>query len=78
VASRIGCIQEQIEHGVTGLLLDDPSDLAAFGAAVCGLLANPDDARLMGVRAREAIRERFLSVRGLDDYFRLLPRLVLR
>ena len=78
VASRIGGIQEQIEHGVTGLLVDDPSDLAGFGAAVCGLLANPDDARLMGVRAHQAIRERFLSVRGLEDYFRLLPRLILR
>jgi len=32
VASRIGGIQEQIVHGVSGILLDDPRDLAASAA----------------------------------------------
>ena len=34
VASAVGGIQDQIEDGVTGVLLDDPRDLAAFGAAL--------------------------------------------
>ena len=41
VASRIGGIQSQIVDGETGMLLDDPGDLAAFGEAVTGLLADP-------------------------------------
>ncbi len=45
VASRIGGIQEQVIDGESGLLVDDPHDLAAFGAA----LGTP--ARRPGTRA---------------------------
>jgi trehalose synthase len=75
VASRIGGIQEQIVHGETGILLDDPRDLAAYGAAVTELLTHPQDAVDMGVRARERVRDRFLSVRNLLDYAALIRRL---
>jgi trehalose synthase len=68
VASRVGGIQEQIVDGETGLLLDDPHDLAGFGAAVGGLLSDPERAERMGVRGRERVRDRFLSVRSLLDY----------
>ena len=44
VASRIGGIQSQIIDGETGVLLDDPRDLEAFGEAVTGLLADPERA----------------------------------
>ncbi len=60
VASRVGGIQDQIEHGRTGLLVDDPRDLAAFGSAVTDLLSDPDRARVLGANARESVRERFL------------------
>jgi trehalose synthase len=76
VASRIGGIQDQIVHGETGLLLDDPRDLAAYGAAVTGLLADPERAKQMGARARERVRDRFLSVRSLLDYLALTRRLL--
>jgi trehalose synthase len=76
VASRVGGIQEQIVHGETGLLLDDPRDLAAYGAAVTGLLADPARAEQMGTRARERVRERFTSVRSLLDYLAVIRRLV--
>jgi hypothetical protein len=33
LASRVGGIQDQITHGLSGLLLDDPNDLTAFGRA---------------------------------------------
>ncbi len=77
VASRIGGIQEQIVDGETGVLLDDPRDLAAFGAAVTSLLANPSRAEELGRRARERVRDEFLSVRSLTDYLGLI-REVLR
>jgi trehalose synthase len=59
-------------HGDSGVLLDDPRDLAAYGAAVAGLLDQPDLARRMGERARERVRDRFLSVRTLLDYLEVI------
>ncbi len=76
VASRVGGIQDQIVHGDTGLLIDDPRDLAAYGAAVTALLADPARAEQMGERARERVRDRFTSVRSLLDYLAIIRRLV--
>ena len=72
VASAIGGIQDQIVHGETGLLLDDPRDLSAYGAAVTQLLADEPAAERMGQRARERVLDRFLSVRSLLDYLDLI------
>lgn len=68
VASRIGGIQDQVEHGKSGVLLDDPRDLAAFGAAVAGLLDDRERVERMGLAARERVRSHFLSSRSLLDY----------
>jgi trehalose synthase len=57
-------------------LLDDPTDLAAYGAAVTELLDDPAGADAMGDRARERVRERFLSARSLLDYLALTRKLV--
>jgi trehalose synthase len=76
VASRIGGIQEQIVDGVSGILLDDPRDLAAYGAAVAGLLTEPGRAEQIGRNARERVRDRFLSVRTLLDYVALIRRVL--
>jgi trehalose synthase len=78
VASRIGGIQSQIVDGESGVLLDDPSDLAAFGAAVTGLLVNPGRATQIGERARERVREQFTSPRSLSDFLPLLCRVLER
>jgi trehalose synthase len=75
-ASRIGGIQDQIEHGRSGLLLDDPSDLELFGAAVRRLLEDPEAAHTMGDAARERVRERFLGPASLLSYLELLSALV--
>jgi trehalose synthase len=72
VASRIGGIQDQIEDGSSGVLLDDPQDLAAYGAAVAGLLADGERAERMGDAARERVRGDFLSSRSLLDYLRVV------
>jgi trehalose synthase len=76
VASRIGGIQEQIVDGDTGVLLDDPRDLAAFGAAITGLLDDRPRAERIGARARERVRDRFLNARSLEDYAGVIRRLV--
>jgi trehalose synthase len=76
VASRIGGIQDQIEDGVTGILLDDPRDLAAYGAAVVDLLFHPDQAEAIGHAAMERVRDEFLGVRSLLQYMQLLSRMV--
>jgi trehalose synthase len=72
VASRIGGIQDQIEDGRSGVLLDDPADLAAYGAAVLALLEDPQRAARMGATARDRVRERFLGTQSLLDYLDLL------
>jgi trehalose synthase len=76
VASRVGGIQDQIVDGETGLLLDDASNLAAYGAAVTRLLDDLPRAERMGERARERARDRFTSVRSLLDYLAVIRRLV--
>jgi trehalose synthase len=76
VASKIGGIQEQIVHGESGILLDDPRDLEAYGAAVADLLEDPERAEEIGRRARERVRDRFISLRSLLDYLALIRRLL--
>jgi trehalose synthase len=76
VASRVGGIQDQVEHGRTGLLVDDPSDLAQFGEQVRALLHHRERAEVMGRAAREVVRERFLAPRHLLQYAGLLEQLV--
>jgi trehalose synthase len=76
VASRIGGIQDQIVDGKSGILLDDPTDLAAYGAAVRDLLDNPERARAIGHEAQERVRGDFLAVRSLLQYLALFERLL--
>jgi trehalose synthase len=76
VASQVGGIQEQIVHGESGILLPDAHDLAAYGAAVTELLLDRERAEEMGRHARERVRDRFLSVRSLLDYFAVIRGLV--
>jgi trehalose synthase len=68
VASRIGGIQDQIVDGDSGILLDDPRDLAALGAVITALLDDVPRAERTGRRARERVRDRFLNARTLLDY----------
>ena len=71
VASAVGGIADQIDDGEQGLLLDDPSDLAGFGAAVERLLRDPADAARMGADARRRATEQFLGDRHLEQYAEL-------
>ena len=63
VATRVGGHQDQIEHRRSGLLVDDPSDPAAFAAAINELLDDLAEASALGAEGRERIRGRFLADR---------------
>jgi trehalose synthase len=76
VATRIGGIQDQITHGSTGLLVDDPHQLGAFGDAVCKLLLDRELATRMGRKAQFAVREGFLGPRHLMQYVGLMTELL--
>ena len=76
VASRIGGIQDQIEHGRTGVLVADPHSLPEYGAAVRGLLDEPERAAVIGAAAHESVRERYLGTHSLVDYLALFEHLL--
>jgi trehalose synthase len=78
VASRRGGIQDQIEDGVSGVLLDDPADLEEFGRALGELLDDPGRRAAMGAAARARVEDRFLGTRHLLQYFALLRDLLAR
>ena len=75
VASRIGGIQDQIEDGRSGRLID-ARNLAAYGSAVCELVADPELAAVMGKHARRRVHDGFLGTRSLAQYIALFETLV--
>jgi trehalose synthase len=75
VGSRVGGIQDQIVDGESGVLVDDPCDLAAFGREIRALLDDAARARRIGEAARRRVTERFLAVRRLAEYVDLLASL---
>ena len=75
VGSAVGGIIDQIPEG-TGILLPDPRDLAAFGAAVRGLLDDPDEAARMGRAAMAHVREQYVGDRHLLRYASLFDAMI--
>ena len=76
VASRVGALEDQVEDGVTGILLDDPRDLGAFGVAVRSLLDNPGRAHALGEVAQRQARDRWLGPRPFMRWAALLRRVM--
>jgi trehalose synthase len=75
VASGVGGISDQITHGEHGLLIEDPRDLPAFGAAIERLLRAPQEAAQLGRNAHARATAEFLGDRHLDQYGRLFTGL---
>jgi trehalose synthase len=69
VAGRAGGIPLQLEDGVSGVLADEPHDVAA---AVSRLLRDPERSAALGAAGAQRVRERFLLPRLLADQLRLL------
>jgi trehalose synthase len=75
VASAVGGIVDQIEDGTHGLLVDDPADLPAFGAAVESLLRDHAQAARLAQNARQRVIDEFLGDRHLEQYGLLFEQL---
>jgi trehalose synthase len=67
VAGAVGGIRDQVDDGVQGLLLRDPTDRAAFAAALRRILGDPAAAQRMGHAGHERVLDRYL---GLDSLLR--------
>ena len=76
VATRVGGIQDQIEDGKSGVLVDDPEDLAGFADAVAKLLSDPAAADRLGAAARTRIRKQFLAPRLLMQHVELARKVL--
>jgi trehalose synthase len=76
VASRVGGIQDQIVHGESGLLVDDPADLAECGRALRRVLSDPAAAHRLGAAARQRVCDHFLPVQHVEAEARLLGRVL--
>ena len=76
VASAVGGIRDQVEDGVSGVLLDDPRDGAALVAALSSLLGDADRRREMGRAAHLRVRDHYLADRHLIQYAELFSQLV--
>jgi trehalose synthase len=72
VATKVGGIQDQIQDGVHGLLVDSPRDLDGVSLAMARILADPDFAIRLGSAARAKVIEDFLPTRHLLQYAELI------
>jgi trehalose synthase len=75
IGTRVGGIQDQIVDGDSGLLVDDPRDLAALAEAIVSVTGDPERAAALGERAHQRVFENFLTPTRLVEYARLLERL---
>jgi trehalose synthase len=71
VAGNVGGIPSQIKDGKNGFLVD-PHDYRACANRVIELLKNPKLAQEMGKKAKENVRQNFLTTRLLSDYLDLV------
>jgi trehalose synthase len=76
VASRVGGLEDQVDDGRTGFLIDDPHDLAAYASAIERLLANRELARTMGEAAKQRVVDKYLAVHRLREYVDLITTLI--
>jgi trehalose synthase len=71
VGSAVGGIVDQIRPG-TGVLLEDPANLDAFGDALYRLLARPDQIEQLGQAARRHVHENYIGDLHLLRYAALI------
>jgi len=75
VASRVGGMDEQIVHGESGILVDDPRDEAGFADAIDRLLVDSERRAALGAAARQRIAQRFTAIDHLAGYLELIQSL---
>jgi trehalose synthase len=74
VASRVGGQRDQIEDGVSGVLVD-PRDLPHFGRAISEVLLDKQRAQRLGNEAHERVRACFLPDHAMAAWLKLLTTL---
>lgn len=67
-------MKDQIIDGESGVLINDPRDLAAFGNAITALLGDPDRRRKLGAAAKERVGQRYLTPSHVARYLELIER----
>jgi trehalose synthase len=75
VGTRVGGIQDQIVDGESGLLIDDPRDLAALADAIRFLAGDRARAAEIGERARQRVLDHFIVPNRLVEYVEFLSRI---
>ncbi len=76
VASAVGGMQDQIEDGVSGMLIADSTDLQSFGEIVTKLLQDRSLAQRLGTAAKERVTDHYLATDNLIRHARLITKLV--
>lgn len=72
IGGDVGGIRLQIEDGTDGFLVDSPERCAV---RIVEILRDPDLAEALGAAARAKVRERFLTMRTLNDFLELFETL---
>jgi trehalose synthase len=75
VASKVGGIEDQIEDGRSGLLVE-PRSLDRFGEAAIKLLTSPAEATELGREAKKRVTRSFLGPRHLMQQGHLIRSLI--
>jgi trehalose synthase len=75
LASAVGGLRDQVVHGRSGLLVDDPRDVAAAAAHLRRLFGDRPFARRLGQDARRRVRERYLPDGQLLRWGRLIEHM---
>ncbi|MCP3136059.1 glycosyltransferase [Pyxidicoccus xibeiensis] len=75
IGGRVGGIPLQLPEDTGGILVSSVEECAE---ALLHLLRQPEEARLLGARGREHVRQNFLMPRLLRDHLRLLNHLASR
>ncbi len=76
IASRVGGLQDQIEHGVSGLLLADPRDPRELADLLARVLDEPQLAARLGAAAVARVRDNYLGFSSLIRYAELIERVL--
>ncbi len=75
VASVVAGTPEQVEDGVTGLLVP-PGDRVALAAAIADLVSDPARRERMGQMAKQRYNQSFTPERAIDRYWALYDELL--
>lgn len=77
IGARIGGIPEQIRDGIEGILFE-PGNAQELAKAMDALVDDPDKARVMGLRGRARLSEKYALSKHMDTLQALYKELLSR